>query len=31
VSNQQMKELDLLRHAELPEWNYTLLPRTTPN
>jgi hypothetical protein len=31
VSNQPMKELDLLRHPELPEWNYTLLPRTTPN
>ena len=31
VSNQQMKELDLLQHPELPEWNYTLLPRTNRN
>jgi Rhodopirellula transposase DDE domain len=31
VSNQQMKELDLLLHPCLPEWNYTLLPRPTPN
>jgi len=31
VSNQQMKELDLLQHPDLPEWNYTLLPRTTRN
>jgi Rhodopirellula transposase DDE domain len=31
VSNQQMKDLDLLLHPGLPEWNYTLLPRQTPN
>jgi len=31
VSNQQMKELDLLLHPTLPEWNYTLLPRPTRN
>ena len=31
VSNQQMQELDLLRHPSLPEWNYTLLPRATRN
>ena len=31
ISNQQMQELDLLRHPYLPDWNYTLLPRTSPN
>jgi hypothetical protein len=31
VSNQQMETLDLLTHPDLPEWNYTLLPRTTRN
>jgi Rhodopirellula transposase DDE domain len=31
VSNQQMGELDLLKHPALPEWNYTLLPRNTRN
>ena len=31
VSNQQMKDLDLLRHPDLPDWNYTLLPRPTRN
>lgn len=31
VSNQQMETLDLLKHPDLPEWNYTLLPRTTRN
>jgi hypothetical protein len=31
VSNQQMDHLDLVRHPSLPEWNYTLLPRPTPN
>jgi len=31
VSNHQMEELDLLKHPVLPEWNYTLLPRTTRN
>ena len=29
VSNQQMERLQLLKHPDLPEWNYTLLPRTT--
>ena len=31
ISRQQMQELDLLKHPDLPEWNYTLLPRTTRN
>jgi len=31
VSPQQMNELDLLRHPDLPEWNYSLTPRLTPN
>jgi Rhodopirellula transposase DDE domain len=31
VSNQQMGKLDLLKHPDLPEWNYTLLPRNTRN
>lgn len=31
ISKQQMRELDLLRHPYLPEWNYTLLPRTSRN
>jgi hypothetical protein len=31
VSNQQMNQLDLLKHPDLPDWNYTLLPRTTRN
>ena len=31
ISNQQMAQLDLLKHPDLPEWNYTLLPRTTRN
>jgi len=31
VSNQQMEELDLLKHPVLSEWNYTLLPRPTRN
>ncbi len=31
ISTQQMRELDLLRHPYLPEWNYTLLPRTSRN
>jgi len=31
VSNHQMDELDLLKHPVLPEWNYTLLPRTARN
>jgi Rhodopirellula transposase DDE domain len=28
VANHQMDELDMLKHPILPEWNYTLLPRT---
>ncbi len=31
VSDVQMAELDLLRHPILPNWNYTLLPRTNRN
>jgi hypothetical protein len=31
ISTEQMDELDLLRHPVLPEWNYTLLPRTNRN
>ena len=31
VSNEQMKELELLLHPKLPHWNYTLLPRPTRN
>jgi hypothetical protein len=31
VSNHQMDELEMLKHPILPEWNYTLLPRTTRN
>ena len=31
ISNQRMEQLDLLKHPDLPEWNYTLLPRTTRN
>jgi len=31
ISHQQMEALDLLKHPNLPEWNYTLLPRTTRN
>lgn len=31
VSKQQMEALDLLRHPVLPEWNYSLLPRTNRN
>lgn len=31
VSNHQMDELDMLKHPILPEWNYTLLPRTNRN
>jgi hypothetical protein len=31
VSDEQMGELDLLRHPLLPDWNYTLLPRTNRN
>ena len=31
VSKPQMVGLDLLKHPVLPEWNYTLLPRTNRN
>lgn len=31
VSKQQMSALDLLPHPELPQWNYTFLPRSNPN
>ena len=31
ISNQQMDDLELLRHPVLPEWNYSLLPRTNRN
>ncbi len=31
VSNAMMAQLDLLKHPTLPQWNYTLLPRTNRN
>jgi hypothetical protein len=31
VSDEQMRDLDLLKHPILPEWNYTLLPRINRN
>ncbi len=31
VSDDQMRELDLLKHPTLPNWNYTLLPRINRN
>jgi hypothetical protein len=31
VSDEQMGELDLLKHPTLPDWNYTLLPRINRN
>jgi hypothetical protein len=31
VSDEQMGQLDLLKHPILPEWNYTLLPRLNRN
>jgi len=31
VSAKQMDDLDLLKHVTLPEWNYTLFPRTIGN
>ena len=31
ITNKQMDDLDLLKHPVLPEWNYTLLPRTNRN
>jgi hypothetical protein len=27
ITDQQMKELNLLRHEQNPEWNYSILPR----
>jgi hypothetical protein len=31
VSDKQMRELDLIKHPILPDWNYTLLPRINRN
>lgn len=31
IAKHQMEQLDLLKHPNLPQWNYTLLPRTTRN
>ena len=31
VSDDQMADLDLLKHPILPQWNYTLLPRINRN
>lgn len=31
VSDDQMRSLDLLPHSLLPQWNYTLLPRSNRN
>jgi len=31
VSDEQMGELDLLKHPTLPDWNYTLFPRLDRN
>jgi len=31
VTDEQMRELDLLKHPVLPQWNYTLLPRLNRN
>jgi Rhodopirellula transposase DDE domain len=31
VSDDQMRELDFLKHPTLPDWNYTLLPRVNRN
>jgi len=31
VSDDKMAELDLLKHPILPQWNYTLLPKTNRN
>ena len=31
ISEEQMQHLDLIKHATLPEWNYTLFPRHTRN
>jgi hypothetical protein len=29
ITDQQMKELNLLPHAQNPEWNHSILPRTS--
>jgi hypothetical protein len=31
ISNEHMKDLDLLKHTTLPQWNYTLFPREIRN
>jgi len=31
VSDEQMRELDIIKHPILPDWNYTLLPRINRN
>jgi hypothetical protein len=31
VSSAQMRQLSLIKHSVLPEWNYTLYPRQNPN
>jgi Rhodopirellula transposase DDE domain len=31
ISKHQMLQLDILKHPDLPEWNYTLLPRANRN
>jgi hypothetical protein len=31
VSDEQMRSLHLFKHTVLPDWNYTLSPRTIPN
>jgi len=31
ISPEQMRQLSLVRHPVLPEWNYTLYPRQNPN
>ncbi len=31
VSDEQMRELDLVKHPTLPDWNYTLFPRINRN
>src|SRR5216684_3703061 len=31
ISDEQMRELDLIKHPTLPDWNYTLFPRINRN
>jgi hypothetical protein len=31
ISSEQMRQLSLVKHPVLPEWNYTLFPRQNPN